>query len=32
MAEGVAAVLRAELGEEQLARLQHEGRYRRDVY
>jgi sulfite reductase (NADPH) flavoprotein alpha-component len=32
MAEGVANVLRAELGEEQLARMQHEGRYRRDVY
>jgi sulfite reductase (NADPH) flavoprotein alpha-component len=32
MAEGVATVLRAELGDEQLARLQHEGRYRRDVY
>jgi len=32
MAEGVATVLRAELGEAELARLQHEGRYRRDVY
>lgn len=32
MAEGVAVVLRAELGEAELARLQHEGRYRRDVY
>jgi sulfite reductase (NADPH) flavoprotein alpha-component len=32
MAEGVATVLRAELGEAGLARLQHEGRYRRDVY
>jgi sulfite reductase (NADPH) flavoprotein alpha-component len=32
MAEGVATVLRAELGEAELARLQHAGRYRRDVY
>lgn len=32
MAEGVAAVLRAELGEAVLAALQQQGRYRRDVY
>ncbi len=32
MAEGVATVLRTGLGEAELARLQHEGRYRRDVY
>jgi sulfite reductase (NADPH) flavoprotein alpha-component len=32
MAEGVDAVLREQLGEALLARLQQEGRYRRDVY
>jgi sulfite reductase (NADPH) flavoprotein alpha-component len=32
MAEAVDSVLRAHLGEETLARLQQEGRYRRDVY
>lgn len=32
MAEGVDEVLREQLGEELLARLQQEGRYRRDVY
>jgi sulfite reductase (NADPH) flavoprotein alpha-component len=32
MAAGVAAALREILGETPLARLQHEGRYRRDVY
>jgi sulfite reductase (NADPH) flavoprotein alpha-component len=32
MAEGVAAVLREQLGEERLAQLQRDGRYRRDVY
>jgi len=32
MAEGVAAVLREELGEPTLLQLQQEGRYRRDVY
>jgi sulfite reductase (NADPH) flavoprotein alpha-component len=32
MAAGVAEVLHAELGQAELARLQHEGRYRRDVY
>lgn len=32
MAGGVDAVLREALGEEQLAQLQREGRYRRDVY
>jgi sulfite reductase (NADPH) flavoprotein alpha-component len=32
MAEGVAAALLEILGETRLAQLQHEGRYRRDVY
>ncbi|MEO8314729.1 MAG: sulfite reductase subunit alpha [Pseudomonadota bacterium] len=32
MAEGVASVLREQLGEDVLTRLQGEGRYRRDVY
>jgi len=32
MAEGVATVLRAELGEAELGKLQQQGRYRRDVY
>jgi sulfite reductase (NADPH) flavoprotein alpha-component len=32
MAEGVDAVLREHLGEQALAQLQHDGRYRRDVY
>jgi sulfite reductase (NADPH) flavoprotein alpha-component len=32
MAEGVATVLREQLGEATLAQLQRDGRYRRDVY